>query len=158
MVWNSNKQCLPVADAYTTRAFGSWFCSSSTQMPVFVGLPAPDGIKCFALWHSSNTMHPSKSGPHQSTSCLSRVFNLAPPAADPLMSDEYVLNTTPLFTRPFCCELIFAYLNWKQAIWAVRSDNFWLKLVYFEFFIWAKNLSIYLIQMMDVDVRSANVL
>ena len=56
----------PVAEAYTTRAFGSLFCNSRTVCPVFVGLPAPLGQRFLALWHSSKMMQPSKSSPHQS--------------------------------------------------------------------------------------------
>lgn len=38
----------PVAEAYTTRAFGSLVCSSSTVRPVFVGFPEPTGLKFLA--------------------------------------------------------------------------------------------------------------
>lgn len=39
----------PVADAYTTLAFGNLFCKSNTVKPVFVGLLEPTGHKFLAL-------------------------------------------------------------------------------------------------------------
>lgn len=42
--------CLPVALAYTTLAWGSLLCRSSTALPILVELAF------LALWHSSNTI------------------------------------------------------------------------------------------------------
>lgn len=96
---------LPVALAYTTRARGSWFCRSSTALPIFVD------VAFLALWHSSKMIclglklrttaqtpkcrvqlcpstwacqkekdtTPSKSGLHQSRICLILV-RCCPPA------------------------------------------------------------------------------
>lgn len=47
----------PVALQYTTLAFGSLSCSSTTADPVLLDLPDFDGKRFFALWHSSNTIY-----------------------------------------------------------------------------------------------------
>ena len=51
-----NHKDRPVALQYTIRAFGNFFCNCRTVIPVLLGLPAPDGTKFFALWHSSKTI------------------------------------------------------------------------------------------------------
>lgn len=51
-----NHKDRPVALQYTIRAFGSFFCNCRTVIPVLLGLPAPDGTKFLALWHSSKTI------------------------------------------------------------------------------------------------------
>lgn len=39
----------PVAEAYTTLAFGSLFCNSNAVRPVLVGFEDPTGQRFFAL-------------------------------------------------------------------------------------------------------------
>ena len=77
----------PVAEAYTILALGSLCCSSSTVNPVFVGFPAPVGHRFLARWHSSNTMTPSKSSPHQCSSCFRRVLYFPPPWDSPIRAE-----------------------------------------------------------------------
>lgn len=78
----------PVADAYTIRAFGNLFWISSTARPVLVGFPDPEeGNKFFALWHSSNTMTPSKSSPHHWTNCPKRELYFPETVVDSLIKE-----------------------------------------------------------------------
>lgn len=77
-----------MADAYTTRAFGKRFCSSSAVKPVFVGLLEPVGHRFFALWHSSKMMQPSNSVPHHCNNCFKRDLYFVVLAVDSLISAE----------------------------------------------------------------------
>ena len=64
----------PVAEQYTTRAFGSISCSSWTVAPVLLGSAPSAATAFFALWHSSKQRQPSKPAPpSQATTWSSRV-------------------------------------------------------------------------------------
>lgn len=53
---------------------------------------------------------PSKSSPHQWSSCLNLVLYFPPDWLSPIR-EEYVAKITPFFTLPLCLDEIFPYLN-----------------------------------------------
>ena len=65
--------------------------------------------------------HPSKSSPHQCSSCLNLVLYFPPDWLSP-MREEYVAKITPFFTLPLCFEEIFPYLNWKRK-WTKENET-----------------------------------
>jgi hypothetical protein len=69
----------PVAEQYTTLAFGSEFCIAITACDTLVLDSSFAALKFLALCASSNSKHPSNdSPPHQSIICCNLVRLLAP--------------------------------------------------------------------------------
>ena len=81
---------MPVADRYTTLAFGHRRWSSMTHCATFVP-PSPDVPEFFALWHSSKRTHPSASAPPNHSTIWSNLLRLLVLET----SVEYVRNSTP---------------------------------------------------------------
>jgi len=66
---------------------------------------------------------PSKSSPHQCSSCFSRVWYFAWESWLSPISEEYVAKITPFFTAPLLRAVIFPYLNWQQSICPVNTSS-----------------------------------
>ena len=81
--WIADEHVAPVADAYSTLAFGTAFCRFHPAMPRFDGGLVPMFIRSAMelpiRCASSKAITPSKSSPSQSITCCSRVMSLSSP-------------------------------------------------------------------------------